>query len=62
MQNLIKTLNKRKQKLQSWKIPLKYAFEDKDCLIGKWLLVNGYTETLLGPSEELSWCEKPSIV
>jgi len=27
-------------------------FEDKDCLIGKWLLAIGYIETLLGPSDE----------
>jgi hypothetical protein len=38
------------------------SFEDKDCLIGKWLLVKGYKETLLGPSEDLSWCEEPSII
>jgi hypothetical protein len=41
---------------------LQISFEDKDCLIGKWLLGKGYTETLLGLSEELSSCEKPSII
>jgi hypothetical protein len=41
---------------------LQIPFKDKNCLIGKWLLVKEYTETLLGASEELSWCEKPSII
>jgi hypothetical protein len=41
---------------------LQISFEDKDCLIGKWLLVNEYTEMPLRPSEELSWCEEPSII
>jgi hypothetical protein len=41
---------------------LQISFEDKDCLIGKWLFVKGNTETLLGPSQELSCCKKPSII
>jgi len=36
---------------------LQISFEDKECLIGKWLLIKGYTESIHGSSEEFSWCE-----